>query len=196
MEQNIIKGTIAQAERMRNRNESRKAIESLEDLDPNCASLTLDLIQKLSTLTLEPKDVEMILRGPSKRNWTLSKPLFNETNGDITYERLPDRDDEFSTDVVRLWMQEARKAFDIAFPENGTVWCNCTLAMMGGWTEADIMSPSRFLENKGHCRRACPEKLQTTSPLNPKYLIFKPAFNTFYLKRCPIYNLETWAGGR
>ena len=40
VEQNIIKGTIAQAERMRNRNESPKAIESLEDLDPNCASLT------------------------------------------------------------------------------------------------------------------------------------------------------------
>ena len=166
VEQNIIKGTIAQAERMRNRNESPKAIESLEDLDPNCASLTLDLIQKLSTLTLEPKDVEMILRGPSKRNWYPFEPLFNETNGDITYERLPDRDDEFSTDVVRLWMQEARKAFDIAFPENGTVWCNCTLAMMGGWTEADIMSPSRFWKIRDIAEELCPEnfKQRPTEP--------------------------------
>lgn len=166
VEQNIIKGTIAQAERMRNRDESPKAIESLEDLDPNCASLTLDVIQKLSTLTLEPKDVEMILRGPSKRNWYPFEPSFNETNGDITYERLPDRDDEFSTDVVRLWMREARKAFDIAFPENGTVWCNCTLAMMGGWTEADIMSPSRFWKIRDIAEELCPEdfKQRSTEP--------------------------------
>ena len=172
VEQNIIKGTIAQAERMRNRNEFPEAIESLEDLDPNCASLTFDAIQKLSTLTLEPKDIEMILRSPSKRNWYPFKPLFNESNGDISYERLRDRDDAFSTDVVFLWMREARRAFDIAFPDNGTVWCNCTLAMMGGWTEADLMSASRFWKIRDIADELCPENFKQLSNEDDESLFF------------------------
>jgi hypothetical protein len=172
VEQDVIKGTIAQAERMRNRNETPRAIESLDDLDPNCASLTLDTIQTLSTLTLEPKDVEMILRGPSKRNWYPFKPLFNESNGDISYERLPDRDDEFMTDIVNLWMREARRAFDIAFPDNGTVWCNCTLSMMGGWSEADIMSPSRFWKIRDIAEELCPETFKQLSIENDEVHLF------------------------
>ena len=163
VEQDFIKGALNEAERTRKRDIFPDEIKSLDDLDPNCAGSILDAIQTMSLLTLEPKDVEMILRGPSKRNWYPFKPLFNESNGDISYERLRDRDGQFTTDIINLWMHEARKAFDIAFPDNGTVWCNCTLAMMRGWTEADLMSPSRFWKIRDIADELCPENFKQLS---------------------------------
>ena len=161
VEQDIIKGSLNEAERRRNRDIFPNEIKSLDDLDPNCAVHILDTIQ---IRTLDPKDVEMMLRGPGKRNWYPFKPLFNESNGDISYERLRDRDGQFTTDIVNLWMREMRQFFDIAYPDNGTVPCsNCTLLLMGGWTEAGLMSASRFWKIRDFADELCPENFKQQS---------------------------------
>ena len=157
LEQEIIEGAIAQAERMRNRKEFPKAIESLEDLDPNCASVILDSIEGFRSLTFEPKDIIIpILKNNSWSNYHPFVPQFDESTGEISYKRLADRDEQFREDLFNEWLFEARRATDIAFPDNGTVWCNCTLAMMAGWTSGEVMHFRRFNKISDAAEDLCP----------------------------------------
>ena len=164
VEQEIIKGAVEQAEIMRNRKEFPKAIESLEDLDPNCASLILDSIEGFRSLTFEPKDIIIpILQNNSLSNYHPFIPQFNESTGEISYKRLADRDEQFREDLFNEWLWEARNATDIAFPDNGMVWCNCTLVMMAGWTSGEIMHGRRFNKIRDAAKDLCPESFNQLS---------------------------------
>ena len=153
---NFIDGTVYWANRMRDR-EITPPIESIDDLDRECANLSLKSITELQTALPSAKDIEVILKSSGIRDYYPFTPVFDDSNGEISYKRLPDRDETFSLELYGSWLGTARLGSEESFRDKGFVWCSCTLAMMGGWSSVGIMANDLFEQIWEGAQGLCPK---------------------------------------
>ena len=152
---NFIDGTVYWANRMRDR-EITPPIESIDDLDRECAAISVNSLKELQTALPSAKDIEGILLSTNITDYYPFRPVFDESNGEISYKRLADRDEIFSIDLFNSWLGNARLGSEEAFREDGNVWCSCTLAMMGGWSSVGIMADDLFDQIWAGSQDLCP----------------------------------------